>query len=161
VIRWGKKLGIPHPKIEHINDRLHLRSQLGKAFFYQLIFVNYIHFILSFFTYYKDLIRVIYLTPKDGKKLLPNHSVRLTMFKEILVSVLLNSVSLNIKNINTKKITITISLYLGFFSYKNKKYGQFFCAVHTFTGKIFATPLRNVKTKSLIEAIQLMTKVTI
>ncbi len=48
---------------------------------------------------------------------------------------------------------------LGFFSYNNKKYGQFFCAVQTFTGKVFAVPIRNVKTKSLIDAIQLMTKV--
>jgi hypothetical protein len=47
----------------------------------------------------------------------------------------------------------------GFFSYNNRKYGQFFCAVQTFKGKILAVPIRNVKTKSLIEAIQLMIKV--
>jgi hypothetical protein len=48
---------------------------------------------------------------------------------------------------------------LGFFSYNNKKYGQFFCAVQTYTGKIFATPISNVKTESLIESINLMIKV--
>jgi hypothetical protein len=70
----------------------------------------------------------------------------------------------DIGNLNNQKIfRFTVSFYVfnvpGFFSYNNKKYGQFFCAVQTFTGKVFAVPIRNVKTKSLIDAIQLMTKV--
>lgn len=48
---------------------------------------------------------------------------------------------------------------LGFFSYRNKRYGQFFLAVQTFTKKIFVVPLRNLKANSLIDAIGLMCKV--
>lgn len=48
---------------------------------------------------------------------------------------------------------------IGFFSYKNKNYGKFFCGVQTFSKKIFAVPIRNLKTPTLIKAIEAMTKV--
>jgi hypothetical protein len=99
------------------------------------------------------LIPVFYPTPKNGKKLRHVLFSRPTMRKAILVTLK-----------NQKFFCFTVSFYVfnvpGFFSYNNKKYGQFFCAVQTFTGKVFAVPIRNVKTKSLIDAIQLMTKVT-
>jgi predicted secreted acid phosphatase len=50
---------------------------------------------------------------------------------------------------------------IGFFHYKNKKYGQFFCVTQTFTKKIFATPIKNLKSESLVEAIDKMLKVKI
>ena len=48
---------------------------------------------------------------------------------------------------------------IGFFHYKGKQYGQFFCAVQTFTKKIFILPIKNLKSESLIEAIRAMIKV--
>ena len=99
------------------------------------------------------LIPVFYPTPKNGKKLRHALFSHPTMRKAILVTL----------NHQKKFVRFTVSCsafyVLGFFSYNNKKYGQFFCAVQTFTGKVFAVPIRNVKTKSLIDAIQLMTKV--
>jgi len=69
-------------------------------------------------------------------------------------------VTLVIDIIYNKHLIYSILIfYLGFFSYNNKKYGQFFCAVQTFTGKVFAVPIPNVKTDSLIEAIHKMTQV--
>ncbi len=47
---------------------------------------------------------------------------------------------------------------LGFFHYNNKEYGQFFCAVNTFTRRVFVVPIRNTKSQSLIEAIGAMKK---
>jgi hypothetical protein len=47
---------------------------------------------------------------------------------------------------------------LGFFSYKKKKYGIFFVAVNHFTRKLFACPIKNTKSKSIIDAIGLMKK---
>lgn len=70
---------------------------------------------------------------------------------------------------NTKqwKANTPLSLYspffvqgdVGFFHYKGKQYGQFFCAIQTFTKRVFATPLRNLKSETLIEAIETMLKV--
>lgn len=70
---------------------------------------------------------------------------------------------------NTKKWKATTphnfkSIYicqgdLGFFSYKSKKYGVFFCAVQTFTRRVFAVPIPNSSTSSLIKAIEQMVKV--
>ena len=48
---------------------------------------------------------------------------------------------------------------LGFFQYKGKKYGQFFCAVQTFTKRVFAIPIRNIKSETLIDALETMLKV--
>ena len=48
---------------------------------------------------------------------------------------------------------------LGFFSYKNKKYGIFFCAVQTFTRRVFALAIRNTKSDTLVKAIGSMLKV--
>ncbi len=98
------------------------------------------------------LIPVFYPTPKNGKKLRLALFSRPTMRKAILVTL---------NNQKLFRFTVLLSVFHvpGFFSYNNKKYGQFFCAVQTFTGKVFAVPIRNVKTKSLIDAIQLMTKV--
>jgi hypothetical protein len=50
---------------------------------------------------------------------------------------------------------------LGFFHYKGKKYGQFFCAVQTFTKRVFAIPIRNLQSETLITAIESMLKVPI
>jgi hypothetical protein len=50
---------------------------------------------------------------------------------------------------------------VGFFQYKKKNYGQFFCAVNTFTRKVFAIPIRNLKSNTLIDAIDQMLKVKI
>ncbi len=47
---------------------------------------------------------------------------------------------------------------LGFFHYKNKKYGQFFCAINTYTNRVFALPIRNTKATTLIEAVGAMKK---
>ena len=47
----------------------------------------------------------------------------------------------------------------GFFSYKNKKYGIFFCAVQTFTRRVFALAIRNTKSDTLVKAIGSMLKV--
>jgi hypothetical protein len=49
--------------------------------------------------------------------------------------------------------------FAGFFSYQNKKYGQFFCAVNTYTKRVFATAIPNNKTATLIKAIKEMIKV--
>jgi hypothetical protein len=44
--------------------------------------------------------------------------------------------------------------------YKNKKkYGLFFVAVQTFTGRVFALALKNNKSPALVEAIGRMLKV--
>lgn len=48
---------------------------------------------------------------------------------------------------------------LGFFAYNKKSYGQFFVAVNTFTKKVFACPIKNTKTATLLEAIGQMKKV--
>ena len=48
---------------------------------------------------------------------------------------------------------------VGFLSYKGKKYGQFFVAVQTFSKRIFALPISNLKTDSFVQAIQSMLKV--
>lgn len=48
---------------------------------------------------------------------------------------------------------------IGYFSFKNKKYGAFFCGVQTFSRKVFAVPIPNVSTPSLIKAIEQMVKV--
>ena len=48
---------------------------------------------------------------------------------------------------------------IGFFHYKGKQYGQFLCIVQTFTKRVFAVPIRNLKSTSLMEAIGLMLKV--
>jgi hypothetical protein len=50
---------------------------------------------------------------------------------------------------------------IGFFHYKGKKYGQFFCSIQTFTKKIFAVPIKNLNSESLISAIDKMLKVNI
>jgi len=47
---------------------------------------------------------------------------------------------------------------LGFFYYKNKRYGAFYCSVNTFTRRIFCIPIKNTKSSTLIEAIGLMLK---
>jgi hypothetical protein len=49
--------------------------------------------------------------------------------------------------------------FAGFFSYQNKKYGQFYCAVNTYTKRVFATAIPNNKTATLIKAIKEMIKV--
>lgn len=43
---------------------------------------------------------------------------------------------------------------IGFFHYKKKTYGQFFCLVQTYTKRIYAQPLANLKSTTLIKAIQ-------
>lgn len=48
---------------------------------------------------------------------------------------------------------------IGFFQYKGKAYGQFFCAVQTFTKRIFVVSIRNLKAESLVQAIEKMIKV--
>ena len=52
-----------------------------------------------------------------------------------------------------------IFFYLGFFNYKNKKYGAFFCGVQSFSGAIFATPIKDLKVATLFKAIESMKKV--
>ncbi len=49
---------------------------------------------------------------------------------------------------------------LGFFNYKNKKYGAFFCAVQTFNRRIFALPIKDLKSDTLFKAVETMSKVT-
>jgi hypothetical protein len=48
---------------------------------------------------------------------------------------------------------------VGFFSLNNKNYGQFICFVNTFTRKIWALPISNLKSSTLITAIGKMIKV--
>lgn len=48
---------------------------------------------------------------------------------------------------------------LGFLFYKNKKYGQFWVAVNTYTKSIFAIPIANTKAETLIKAVDKMLKV--
>jgi hypothetical protein len=48
---------------------------------------------------------------------------------------------------------------IGFLQYKNKKYGQFYVAVQTYTRKVFALPIKNKNSETLIEAIGKMIKV--
>lgn len=47
---------------------------------------------------------------------------------------------------------------IGFFSYNNKQYGQFLCCVNTFTRRVYAAPIRNLKSDTLIEALGKMLK---
>jgi len=47
---------------------------------------------------------------------------------------------------------------LGFFYYNGKEYGQFFCAINTFTKRLFCIPIKNTKSESLMKAIELMKK---
>jgi hypothetical protein len=47
----------------------------------------------------------------------------------------------------------------GFFSYKKKQYGAFFCAVQTYNGYIFAKPIANTRSSTLVEAVRCMLKV--
>jgi hypothetical protein len=54
---------------------------------------------------------------------------------------------------------LNYNFYLGFFNYKNKKYGSFFCAVQSFSGFIFATPIKDLKADTLFKAVEAMTKV--
>jgi hypothetical protein len=48
---------------------------------------------------------------------------------------------------------------IGFFQYHRKSYGQFFCAVNTYSKKIFAIPIKNLKAETLMLAIKSMLKV--
>lgn len=48
---------------------------------------------------------------------------------------------------------------IGFFSYNNKQYGQFFCVINTFTKKLFAIPIANTKAETLMNALEKMKKV--
>jgi hypothetical protein len=48
---------------------------------------------------------------------------------------------------------------IGFFHYKGKKYGQFFLSIQTFSKKIFAIPIKNLKSETLIWAVEKMLKV--
>jgi hypothetical protein len=48
----------------------------------------------------------------------------------------------------------------GFFNYKNKKYGAFFCAVQTFNKTVFAIPIKDLKSDTLFKAVETMSKVT-
>jgi hypothetical protein len=56
-------------------------------------------------------------------------------------------------------IYIYINFFLGFFNYKNKKYGAFFCAVQTFSKTVFAFPIKDLKSDTLIKALEAMSKV--
>jgi len=56
-------------------------------------------------------------------------------------------------------IYIYINFFLGFFNYKNKKYGAFFCAVQTFSKTVFAIPIKDLKSDTLIKALEAMLKV--
>jgi hypothetical protein len=49
---------------------------------------------------------------------------------------------------------------IGFFRYKNKDYGQFLCCVQTFSKKIYAIPIKNLKSETLISALEKMVKVS-
>lgn len=48
---------------------------------------------------------------------------------------------------------------LGYIGRNNKKYGMFFLAVQTVTGRIFVTKVSNAKTPTLLAAIGKMTQV--
>jgi hypothetical protein len=50
-------------------------------------------------------------------------------------------------------------LFSGFFAYQNKKYGNMFVAVQTYTKKIFACPIKNLKIESFMKALETMKKV--
>ncbi len=121
-----KKLNLDYQEIKQINDRIHLRANLGPD--------------PGFLSNTKNWKRT---TPRSFRS--PYYAQG------------------DIGNRNYIKqafyFIIILTFYLGFFSDNNKKYGQFFCAVQTFTGKVFAVPLPNVKTDSLIEAIHKMTQV--
>jgi len=43
--------------------------------------------------------------------------------------------------------------------YKKKKYGAFFCAVQTYTGFVYAAPIKNLKNETLFDAVRAMSKV--
>lgn len=45
---------------------------------------------------------------------------------------------------------------VGFFSYKKRKYGQFIVFVNTFSKRIYAQPINNVKSETLIKAVAAM-----
>lgn len=42
---------------------------------------------------------------------------------------------------------------VGFFFYRKKKYGQFIVYVNTFTKRIFAKPINNLKSETLIKTV--------
>jgi hypothetical protein len=48
---------------------------------------------------------------------------------------------------------------VGFFNYKKKGYGQFICFVQTFSKKVAAIPIKNLKSETLISAIKQILKV--
>jgi hypothetical protein len=48
---------------------------------------------------------------------------------------------------------------VGFFSFNNKHYGQFLCVINTYTKKVFAIPIANLKAETLIAAIAQLKKV--
>lgn len=48
---------------------------------------------------------------------------------------------------------------IGFFSYKNRRYGQFLLVVQTYTKKIFVLKMINLKVKSFLAAFEIMLKV--
>jgi hypothetical protein len=48
---------------------------------------------------------------------------------------------------------------IGFFNYKNKEYGQFICFVQTFSKKVAALPIKNLKSETLMLAIGQILKV--
>jgi hypothetical protein len=52
-----------------------------------------------------------------------------------------------------------LTLFVGFFYYKKKKYGAFFCAVQTYTGFVYAAPIKNLKNETLFDAVRAMSKV--
>jgi hypothetical protein len=54
----------------------------------------------------------------------------------------------------------TVQADIGFFAQHKKTYGAFFCAVQTFTQKIFALPLKNTRSETLMEALGHMLKVS-
>jgi hypothetical protein len=54
----------------------------------------------------------------------------------------------------------TVQADIGFFAQHKKAYGAFFCAVQTFTQKIFALPLKNTRSETLMEALGHMLKVS-
>jgi len=48
---------------------------------------------------------------------------------------------------------------IGFIHYKKKRYGQFFCAINTYSKYVYAIPIRNLKASTLVDAIGSMLKV--
>ena len=65
------------------------------------------------------------------------------------------------KNIPTPLLSFynILTLFVGFFYYKKKKYGAFFCAVQTYTGFVYAAPIKNLKNETLFDAVRAMSKV--